>query len=27
VVRLWTPLAKGIQRARGNRRIEPGAHA
>jgi hypothetical protein len=26
-VRLWTPLAKGIQRARGNRRIEPGAHA
>jgi hypothetical protein len=26
-VRLWTPLAKGIQRARGNRRIKPGATA
>ena len=24
-VRLWTPVAKGIQRARGNRRIRPGA--
>lgn len=24
-VRLWTPIAKGIQRARGNRRVRPGA--
>ncbi len=26
-VRLWTPLAKGIQRVRGNRRIHPEARA
>ncbi len=25
VVRLWTPVAKGIQRLRGNRRIAPGS--
>ena len=25
LVRLWTPIAKGIQRARGNGRIRPGA--
>ena len=27
VVRLWTPIAKGVQRARGNTRIRPGAGA
>jgi predicted metal-dependent phosphoesterase TrpH len=26
-VRLWTPVAKGIQRARGNGRVRPGASA
>ena len=26
-VRLWTPIAKSIQRARGNRRVRPGASA
>jgi predicted metal-dependent phosphoesterase TrpH len=27
LIRLWTPIAKGIQRARGNRRVQPGASA
>jgi predicted metal-dependent phosphoesterase TrpH len=27
VLRLWTPVAKGINRARGNRRVEPAAAA